>query len=303
MSIYTEDLIASAKLRSFAPFSQTAFGTSDFIRIGNEELLFKLAGDIFKKREDFFLTYKDVAITAGVQRITVPMRAIGNTFRSLWFVENDVVKYALEMGNESDYSTYSGLQGAPEKFLIEGDEVILLPTPSASAGSIRFRYYAKPNLLVETSSCAKITSVSSLSGTTTFVVDTDLTSSLSVGSTIDFLSSKSPFLLWADQVEITAISSTEIQVATDDVSDAVGTVEPQANDYICPFGYSNIPMVPYEFHPVLAQMIAVRMLAGLGDIPKLTVASQILEQMRTEVLGIISNRVETSPRVLASQWG
>jgi hypothetical protein len=204
------------------------------------------------------------------------------------------------MGTEEDYIGYSGQTGKPEKFLIEGDEVVLLPTPSES-GTARFRYYWKPNLLIATESCAKITAISSAGGTTTIDVDTDLTASLSTGSEVDFLSAQSPYMLWAFEVALTAISSTQMQMATADIDNAAGTVEPQVGDYICPTGYANIPMLPYEFHPVLAQMIAVRQLAGIGDLNKWNAAKAELKEMRIEAMNFIKNRVETSPRVLAGQ--
>lgn len=301
MSYLVEDLIASAKLRSFAPTSQYTFETADFIRIANEELSQKLVPDIFGKREDFFLTFKDVDLTSGVDRVTIPKRAIGNTFKSLWYVEDGVIKYQLKLATEEEYESYSGSTGTPQMFIIEGDEVVLLPTPNSSSGSVRFRYYAKPNLLISTSSCAKITAISSASGTTTFTIDTDLTADLSTGDEVDVVSGASPFLLWADEVPLTAISSTEMEVDTDDVDNAAGTVEPQVSDYICPTGYSNIPMIPVEFHAVLAQMMAVRMLAGLGDLNKLTAAAQILEQMRKESVSMIVNRVESQPRLIRPQ--
>ena len=300
MSALIESLVASAKLRSFAPTSQNTFQTSDVISIANEEMSLKLVGDIFTLREDFFLTSKDVALTAGVDRVSIPKRAIGNTFKSLWYVDG-TVRHEITSANETDVASFSGSTGIPGKFHIEGDEVVLLPTPSSTTGYVRFRYYAKPNELVETSECAKITAVSSASGTTTFTVDTDLSGSLSVGSYVDFVSSKSPYLLWADEVAITAVSATQIQVATTGVDDGSGAVEPQINDYICANGYSNIPMIPVEFHPVLAQMVAVRMLAGLGDLEKWQAAKAELKEMRDESTSLIKNRVETAPKVLPGQ--
>ena len=146
-----------------------------------------------------------------------------------------------------------------------------------------------------------MTNISSANGTTTFTVNTDLTGSLSVGSKIDFLSAQSPFLLWSEDVSITAISSNTIEVATANVDNEAGTVEVQISDYICPAGYANIPMLPYEFHPVLAQMVAVRMLAGLGDLQKWQAAKAELSEVRSESKALIKNRVETSVKTIGPQ--
>lgn len=303
MAVFVEDLQASAKLRTLAPTSQSTFTTDDLTTIANEELCLKLVKDIFTAREDFFLTTKDIDLVASVDRVTIPKRSIGGTFKSLWYMENGLIKHRIKRGDEEDLERYAGATGVPEKFLIEGDEVVLLPAPAASTGTVRFRYYARPNLLIATSSCAKITNISSVGGTTTFTVDTDLTADLSIGSKVDFLSAQSPYLLWADDVTITAISSTQIQVTTTEIDNAAGTVEPQVDDYICPTGYANIPMIPYELHPVLAQMMGIRMLAGLGDINKWNAAKVELKEMRSESDGLIKNRVESEPKTLSARNG
>lgn len=297
MGVLSENLIGSIKLKAFIPLSQNLFESDDLLTLANEELRLKLVGDIFQLREDFFLTEKDVAVTAGIDRIQVPKRSIGNTLKSLWFVSGGVIQRKILPASEEDVSNYSGSMGSPEKYHLEGDEIVLLPTPSVSDGYVRCRYYAKPNLLIETSSCAKITAISSVSGTTTFTVDTDLSADLSVGSTIDLLSAQSPYLLWSEEAAITAITSTTIAVATADVDDANGNVEAIVGDYICPHGYANIPMIPYEFHPVLAQMVAVKLLGGLGDLAKHKLAKEELQEMRNEAEKIIKNRVESAPKM------
>jgi len=216
-------------------------------------------------------------------------------------VENGQPLYEIVQGNEEDYLGYGSQTGAPKKFLLEGDEVLLLPKPAASTGSIRFRYYAKPNLLTLTANCAKITSINSAGGTTTFNVNTDLTAvtnPLVIGAKIDLLSVVSPFLLWADDVPVTAVSSSQIECATSLVSDEAGNVLPQVNDYICPAGYANVPMIPFEFHPVLAKMIAKRQVSGMGDIAKRNMIAADLKELRTEAENMIKNRVESQPKVL-----
>jgi hypothetical protein len=300
MSVFTEDLFEEAKNRSFAPISQQTFTTEKLKTIANAELSLKLVKDIFGVREDFFEATKDVALPAGTARVAIPKRAIASTFRSIWYVSGGEIQHELDRGDDSDFSRYAGQTGTPERFVLVGDEVYLLPRPADSNGSIRFFYYARPNKLIETSSCAKITGITTVGDTTTLDVDTDLTESLEVGDEIDFLASTSPFMLWAEEVEVLAISSTQIQVAKADIVDEVSTVEPRVDDYICPTGYSNIPMVPIEFHPVLAQMVAARMLAALGMNDKLALAKGELKELRDEAKGLIKNRVESKPKLLKS---
>lgn len=298
MAFLVEDLIESVKDRSFAPISQSTFQDADILRILNEELSLKLVADLLTVREDFFLALYERAIVADKDHYLIPPKAIGGKINALFIVDSNDNRAILERWDVVRSSEYNGSRGGPEKFYFEADEVVIMPKPSAAGDTLLFSYPREPNELVLTSSCAKITSVSSNSTHTTFTVDTDLTGSLSVGDDVDFLRGVSPFTLWAEEKEITAITSTTIQVLKSDVVDVDGTVEPGANDYICPTGYANIAMIPKQFHPVLAQMGAVRVLAALGDQGKWQSAKAELEQMRTEALKLVRQRADGTPEVM-----
>jgi hypothetical protein len=247
-------------------------------------------------REEFFLTTKTTSIVGGIDHYTIPKMAIGNTINQLIYRDAGGTDRDIYRINAAEGVNFSGSSGEPQAFYFEGDEVVLRPMPSTSVGTLVFSYFRKPNRLALTSACAKITAVSSVGGTTTFTVDTDLTASLSVGSSVDFLSGASPYLLWADTVAITAITSTTIAVATTAVVDAVSAVQPVVSDYICPTGYANIAQIPDELVPVLCQMIAVRMISSLGDLNKWQAAKAELKEMREEAIKLIKNRSESSPK-------
>lgn len=289
-----EDLLESAKDRSFAPISQSTFEDADLLRIGNEELL-RVVANIIRQREDFFYARQTTQLIAGKDHYLIPKHASGNALKALFLVDGSGNKLALNRKDIDRIDEYSTNAGDSDSFYFEADEVVLVNPPSSAADSLLFVYSRRPNRLAMTADCTKITNVSSVGGTTTFTVNTDLTSSLSVGSEVDFLRATSPFALWAQEVAITAITTTTIAVATTDVVDVDGsTVEPAATDYICPTGYANIPMIPVEFHAVLGQRIACRMLSSLGDLNKLQAAKFELKEIEDAALAIIRNRIESS---------
>lgn len=297
MAFLVEDLVESVKQRSFIPISQGTFTDTRIIALLNEELRLSLVADIFGAREDFFLATKETPIIAEKDHYLIPSLCIGNNLKAVFLLGSGGERRMLERRDVDRSDEYAGRTGTPEKFYLEGDEIVLMPKPSSAAESLLFSYFRKPNQLIATSSCAKITGVSSALGLTTFTVDTDLTASLSVGDRVDFLRGKNPHTLWSDEVAITAITTTTIEVATADIVDVDSSVEPAALDYICPTGYANLVMVPEEFVPVLAQMGACRALSALGDLNKWQSAKTILEQMRSEALKLIRQRVESSPEL------
>jgi hypothetical protein len=304
MKLIAEDLLASVKRRSFAPTSQSTFTDQDFYDIIGENLSCEIVPQIMSARENFFLTYKRVPLVAGVSRYVIPERAAGTALKDLWHV--DASGNRLETPFRNDVHDLEGGEigtGTPREFLLYGDEILVSPVPAASEGYVEFWYYRRPSKIVATSSCAKITAVSTVAGLTTFTVDTDLTASLSVGSLLDFISAKSPFLSWADDVAITAITATTIEVSAADVENEASTVEPVVGDYICLAGQSNLPQIPQELHPVLAQSSALQVLEALNHQDKIAVAAQKLDRMWKNGFKLISNRVESEPEQVYNRSG
>lgn len=278
------------------PSSQGTFQDSDLIQLMNEELQLKLVSDILITREDFFLTKEQKPVYAGVDSYSVPSRSIGNSAKLISFVDTQGNIQKLVQRDAGELASYVGGTGTPNGFYMQGDQVVTLPAPNTTGGFIRYDFYARPNKIVPTASCAKITASSTVTGTTTFTVDTDLTSALQVGSIIDLISLASPFVLWGYKVPITAISSNQISVASSLISDQAGNLLPISGDYICPSGSANIAQVPQEFHPVLAQMVANRVLLALGDLNKYNSGMATLKEDRENALKLIRNRVEESPK-------
>lgn len=297
MAFLTEDLVESVKQRSFIPVSQSTFTDAQIIALLNEELRLNLVSDILGAREDFFLTTKSTSIIADKDHYLIPNLCIGNNLKAVFLTDADGNRKMLERRDVDRSDEYNGAGGEPEKFYFEGDEIVTMPKPSVATGSLLFSYFRKPNQLIATSSCAKITAVVSAAGTSTFTVDTDLTASLSVGDEVDFLRGRNPHTLWSEEVAITAITTTTIAVATADIIDVDSSVEPGVNDYICPTGFANVVMVPEEFVPVLAQMGACRALSSLGDLNKWQAAKLELKEMRDGALKLIRQRVESSPEL------
>jgi hypothetical protein len=296
MAYFVEDLLESIKSRSLAPISQSTFTDAKLVSMADEELQLKMVSDLISVREDFFLTEESTSIIAEVENYPVPSRAIGNALKQVFFIPTGTTTKIPLVRVDSERVEYFQTDGSePRKYYILGDEIILLPTPQTACGSLLFVFPAKPNTLTQTLNCAKITAKISNVTTASFTVNTDLSSSLAVGDYVDFLSASAPFKLWKYRAQITQITSSLIEVAIADVTNAAGTVEPLVNDYIVPTGTSNIPQIPISHHAILSQMVVVRLMESLGDLNKMNAARATLNEMRMEASKLVKNRVENSP--------
>jgi hypothetical protein len=298
MSFLTEDLISAAKLSEFFPTGQGTFtDPDDFITFANQEMWMKLVPWFARTKQDFFKKRKYTTLQAGLNHYAIPERALMNSFKDLWYVPDTTQpwrKSPIPKIQEHDEDTYDTQSGSPAVFDLEDNEVIIIPTPGSGAGSILFTYYERPNAIVATSSCAKITAVSSVGGTTTLNVNTDLTASLSTGSLIDLLCAKSPYRLWAKDVALASISSTQMTMTTTSVSDGATSpnVLPAVGDYVCPAQTTCIPLIPLETHVILAEMICARVLKALGLTPKMQACNANISDMLKNLLATIENRVD-----------
>jgi hypothetical protein len=304
MKMLTEQLIASAKLRTLAPISQQTFQDSDVIIILNEEMSNFVIPAIERVREDMWLKSTERAIVPGVPRYILPERALGEALKVVFYKNDEGSKYELARLKVSDTDSFSTSAGneRPSGIFLEGAFIRLVPKPSAG-GSLEMWYYQRPNQLVETTRCGKITNIVSAAGTTTFTVDTNLIGEAPTGSKIDIISNRSPFVIWSEGVTTSLVNSTTVEVATSSIVDEASTVLPQIGDYICAEQTTNIPQLPQEFHPILAQAAACRLLSALGDLGKLQEAQATRDRMMNGAMTLIANRIEGSLEYVNNKYG
>lgn len=298
----TEQLISSVKLRSFAPISQNAFSDDDIIFLLNEQMKADILPTIFSAREDYFLSFDRLSLVSGLDHYSIPKRAVGNALKDLWILDNSGNRIrTLPRTTVHDLPYYIAQARNASVFLLKGDEIVLFPVPSESGGFVEVWYFLRPNDLVLTTSTAKITAIGTDGLNTVFTVDTDLTSSISAGTMLDVIDHQSPFLLWNRDIACQTISSTQVAVLTSSIINEVGTVEAGVGDIISIATQSNVPMIPEEFHPILAQSVAVRLLEAIGDLNKLQLATATLERMKSAGIKMIQNRVESELQTIINR--
>lgn len=298
----TNQIIESVEARTLAPTGQPTYQNSDYVRFANEELQIKIVPDIMTIREDFFLRVLNYSITNAQASYTLPERTLGNTLKDLFYIDQNGNRYPISRVNINDIPLNTAATIYPQTFYMKGDQVVLVPTPTATVGTMEAWYYERPSELVLTEACGQITSIAlntPLAGQTTYTVNADVSSY----ATLDFVSGTSPFRDYSIDVTPVSATSTTVVVTNTDVDSESGSLLPVVGDWICEAQTSPIPMVPQEFHPLLAELVAGRVVQGLGDAQKLEAINANVGMMRQNMLNMIANRIEQKQEVIVNRYG
>lgn len=266
----SSELIASLKIQGSFPTSDDLFSTSDFLVLFNNQLKVDITPMMLKLNEEFFLQYKDFAITQnGSYRI--PSRAIGAKIRDLQVIDASGNIQAVSRLFEEDKPAQ------PSGYYMLRNSVQL--SSDYTSGTLRMYYFARPNELVAVSAVGVIQSIGSTSVVLTAAPTTFVTNAVT-----DFIQAANPYDLLAYDQSITGVSGTTISFASLPSGLAVG-------DYLCLANQSPVAMIPDELHPVLVQSALCKCLSSKKD-KGYEQEMVTLQQYKQDALNMLDPRVE-----------
>lgn len=243
----------------------------------------------------------DVAIASGTAVYALPTRGQNAGALSVWFVDSGgALSEVTEVPPEESWR-YQNIApdfgNGPYAFCVEGDSLRLLPTPSASTGSIRVKYFERPGRLVETSRCAPV-----LSATNTLKLQVDTAtqapSSLitTAGAYFDLISGEPPFSTIArarltssylvPQLDLN--SSTPVVVA--DVPTRAAS-DNRTRTWACPVYETCVPQLPLECHALLIAGTVRDVLEAKKDAQGVAIAERTTDRELGRLRRMLESRV------------
>lgn len=261
MSAYTTtDLIRSVRVRGMFPdASQGTLSPENILLVASEQLREKLVPLILSVREKYYETFIDYDLTNGQAIYDIPPRAIGGLTSIVQFILNEAVSNIPPLDPSSIASTTTGLY--PKGFYFENDKVVVYPTPNATTGKLRLRYYQRPSLLIKDNEAAQITNFSEAEGTVTVRT---YPSSWSSGMLLDFINNNTPYSPYALDEPIELISAGNVISFGTLPKNREGKPLVKIGDWLAPANYTPLPEIMADFFPVLAQATAVQLLDAIG---------------------------------------
>jgi len=299
----SDELISSIKRRAMIPVSQESFTDEDLLEFANEELQLGVVPGIMSVHEDHLLYEEDKALEADRSDYEIPHRALGNKLRDVQFKldGNHLVELTRIGVGERFAESNSGSEANIRKFYVKGNKVVLTPPIGGQTnGSLVFVYYMRPSSLVKLENVGVIQGVVDNGDGTSKVVINDVPSAFTTSSTYDFYKADSPSSILNKDLSPTNVDSGNKTVTfnTTDIPK-----ELKAGDHISIACEAAIAQIPTELHPLLAEMVACRVLEALGDTQALQNALTKVKQMQQASGMLIDSRIDDAPQKVVNRHG
>ena len=280
----TAELLASIKRGVAIPANQNRYTDVDILAMANEETQTKLLPVLMSLRQEYLVRKDTVAIVAGQFAYPIPYRAVGRTLRDVLFITGNTLASLpyIQPEDAQYYSNNAYSTGTPTGFYFEGDNVIVIPTPNSTVGSLVLKYALRCSALTDISTAGQITAINT---TGNYVTVASMPSILTIGANADFIQGKSGNTIIAMDQTITNISSTNIYFTSLPSTLAIG-------DWVSLAETSPVVQLPQEMHQVLAQAVECRLLEGLGDFEGLQASSAKLAEKTVAMLSLLTPRIQ-----------
>lgn len=296
MALYdTSDFLTRVK-RKAQWTSSAKLSDTELLAIADEEIATFIAPIVRGVTDGYWIKRYSITITAGQPLYRIPTRASAGTIYDASIVDPAGNTRRLSKRSAGDlymmrYGFDASTQSTPVAYVIEGDQLRLLPTPS-SGYTLLLRYERRPSQLVATTSCQPIATVSTLSLTTTSAL-----SGYSATAGLDIVQARPNFDALFDDLTLTQSGSGPYTY-----SGSTTLTDVSVGDYICNPGTTCIVPVPDVLYHALIDRVAAEALLEAGDAAEAANIQAGLDRKLNGILESLEPRAETSAPAAFNRW-
>ena len=285
----TDDLLARVKARAQMPAADGRLTDADVFAILDDSIRSSVARIIYNADDGRTVkSQADQPITSGVARYRIPDRAVAAGVYDVVLVDSAGNEISSSYKDTSDIWRYQGGygDGVGWKYdhTIEGDEIVLLPTPSQTDGSLRIKYRRRPSRLVPVSSCAVVSVVSPPPVPQIITTAAAVPLSWGADELLDLVEATPNADTLGDDVAGSVIGGTSVTVAAG-VPDELA-----AGDFVCLAGETCVPQVPQAAIPFLTVLGAYEVCVTLGDREGAAGLERLVSTRKREAMALIAER-------------
>lgn len=290
----TDGIIDSIKLKGIFPDAQQLYLPNDLISLMNSEMRSIVIPQIMSVKQEYFVASYDQDIAAGQSSFFIPSRAVGVKLRDCVLVDSGGAEIPLHRYEPEDVKN-GAKNCVTNGFIVDNDQVVLVPSnQDFSTYTLRMKIFRRPNNLVQRSSAALISSIDT---GTLEVTCSNMPTTFTTSMTYDFIKGKPSFRAHAEEQAVSVKTGFTLKFVAALPEDlAVG-------DWIAETGFSPIPQIPYELHPLIEQRVIIKCLEGMKDKSGMELAKASYEEMIEKFGLLVSPRVDGTPQKIVSRRG
>lgn len=149
MSKFIDSIIDEVRESSENEDFNTSLGLSEeeFVRFINEAIA-RLHGKIVSQHTNVFLEEVITSVSSGTQNYAIPRRAFNkNSIAQVEFSTTSATDDYYPLKSTSLRNRYPNAEGDPEFYIRRAREILVIPTPTNTSGSLRITYVKKPKRL------------------------------------------------------------------------------------------------------------------------------------------------------------
>lgn len=286
MAFTTARLISQVEAKGALP--QGRFTNAEILSAAYDVLLSEITPMMIAYREEYYIRTIEYSVTANQQNYKIPDRAFGLTIREVKIINTDNVVKDIERMQIEDIDSEEA--GTPEKFFMQGSNVMLYPKPSSTSGTLRIYYHFIPNSLIETTEATQITAIDTGTNTLTFA---SIPSTWTTADEFDLIEGRNGYEVLAFDLTASAITSTDVTLSSLPSGLIVG-------DWLSLAGESPFAYLPKSAHTLLVYLTAASLLEDIGDQDNLRALMARAGAIKSSLDNVFSLRVEGAPKSLTT---
>ena len=289
----TDYLLAQTKLYAALPAGK--YTDQEILAVAYDELISNVVPMVINLREEFYVQSADQNITANVSAYPIPVASLGLAVREIKIVRSNRIVDVPRMSPTDVISTQTGL---PRYFYLQGNNIILYPTPSSTVDVLRVTYYGTPEKLVVTTEARLVTSISATLSSDGLVFcsssDTQALGWVYDGFaenpiTLSVYSGDNGHVTKGTALRNSSVSAGNLNFSGASLT-AIVAAAPLRGDWFAKDGETPLVQAPDVCFDFLCRMTAGELLQAMGDSNGYRVNSEKVKMVHDSVASMLTNR-------------
>ena len=276
----TARLISQVNIKATLP--QGRYTDQEILDTSNDILMSQMVPLILNLKEEYYVAKASQTLVSGTASYAIPSNSFGLSLREVKILTSTslVDLQRIDPGDIDSTNT-----GTPDSFYLEGQNVVLYPTPQVSGDTLVLSYYKAPSELVLTTATTNITAIAS------GVVSCVPVSTWTTANLFQFTSQENGHKVLASSITASAVGTTSITFSPSAIPSTLAI-----GDSVSISGKSSYIEIPDSCFPLMVQMVANEFLENLGDAGPLQIGLQKAEQLKANVVSFLGVRVLGAPK-------